>query len=434
MPVAPDVVAARLRPKEHVLTENTWTSLGLIDPLRNALERADFNEPSPIQARAIAPQIEGRDVLALAETGSGKTAAFVLPILQTLAGLDGRARPRTARCLILVPTRELAVQIQESARRLAGGVRVSTLLVLGGTSRAAQIRTLEKGVDIVIATPGRLTDLMQAGHVRFDETRILVLDEADRMLDMGFARQVQAIAATLHPRRRTALFSATMPETVAKLAAGLLRDPVRVEVARSGQTVAKIRQSVEFVAHGDKRQRLAELLSGSDVKQCIVFTRTKRGADRVADNLGKDGIAAEAIHGNKSQNARQRALDAFRSGRARVLVASDIAARGIDVPGISHVVQYEMPDEPEAYVHRIGRTGRNGETGTAIAFCSAEERDKLRAVEKLTRLTLAPDGGAETRARRVGGTKKASHSAAREQAPKSAAQRRRGQRKRRAAA
>jgi len=370
-------------------------SLGLIAPLRDALARAGFTEPSPIQAASVGHQIEGKDVLALAETGSGKTAAFVLPILQMLAGQDVRARSKTTRCLILVPTRELAVQIDETARRLAGGIKISTLLVLGGMSRAAQIRALGRGVDIVIATPGRLTDLVEAGFVRLDETEVLVLDEADRMLDMGFAKQVQAIAAKLHPRRRTALFSATMPEDVAKLAARLLKDPVRVEVARSGQTVPTIAQSVERIAHGAKRARLAEILSEPDVTRAIVFTRTKRGADRVAENLGKDGIAADAIHGNKSQNARQRALHAFRTGKVRVLVASDIAARGIDVAAISHVVQFEMPDEPEAYVHRIGRTGRNGASGTAIALCSDEELDKLRAVEKLTRLRLRPDAGAD---------------------------------------
>ncbi len=376
------------------MTTETWMGLGLIAPLCDALNRAAFKDPTPIQEKSIAPQIEGRDILALAETGSGKTAAFLLPILQTLAELDGRARPNTARCLVLVPTRELAVQIEESARRLRGSIKASTLLILGGMSRAGQIRALSRGVDILIATPGRLTDLMDAGHVRLDEARVLVLDEADRMLDMGFAKQVQAIARTLHPRRRTALFSATMPESVASLAAGLLREPVRVEVARSGQTANKIAQSVELISQQEKRARLVQILSQPEMERCIVFARTKRGADRVAENLGKDGIAADAIHGNKSQNARQRALNAFRSGRVRVLVASDIAARGIDVPGISHVVQYDMPDEPEAYVHRIGRTGRNGATGIAIALCSAEERDKLRAVEKLTRLTLAPKGSA----------------------------------------
>lgn len=367
-------------------------SLGLIDPLHASLKRAAFHQPSPIQAKAIRPQIEGRDVLALAETGSGKTAAFILPMLQDLAGMPGRPRPKTARCLVLVPTRELAVQIQESARQLAGGLRISSLLVLGGMSRPGQIRALARGIDIVIATPGRLTDLMMEGHVRLDEARTLVLDEADRMLDMGFSKQVQAIARTLHPRRRTALFSATMPESVAKLAAGLLSNPVRVEVARSGQTAPKIAQSVELIAQKEKRGRLAEILSRPDMERCIVFTRTKRGADRVTENLGKDGIAAGAIHGNKSQTARQRVLNDFRQGKLRVLVASDIAARGIDVPGISHVVQYEMPDEPEAYVHRIGRTGRNGAEGVAIALCADEERDKLRAIERLTKLSLAPGG------------------------------------------
>ncbi|MEM9146927.1 MAG: DEAD/DEAH box helicase [Pseudomonadota bacterium] len=376
------------------MTDN-WVGLGLIDPLRDALKRAAFTDPSPIQAKAIGPQIEGRDVLALAETGSGKTAAFVLPILQDLADMDGRARPNTARCLVLVPTRELAVQIEESLRRLRGAIRASTLLILGGMSRAAQIRAMGRGVDVLIATPGRLTDLMQAGHVRLDETRVLVLDEADRMLDMGFSKQVQAIARTLHPRRRTAMFSATMPDSVAELAAWFLKDPVRVEVARSGQTAPKIEQSVELIPHKEKRARLAEILSQPGLERCIVFTRTKRGADRVTENLAKDGISAGAIHGNKSQNARQRVLTAFRSGKIRVLVASDIAARGIDVPGISHVVQYEMPDEPEAYVHRIGRTGRNGAAGIAIALCSEDERDKLRAVERLTKLSLAP--GSETR-------------------------------------
>lgn len=380
-------------------------SLGLIDPLRDALKRAGFHQPSPIQANSIGPQIEGRDILALAETGSGKTAAFVLPVLQDLAGNGGRARAKTARCLILVPTRELAVQIEDAARRLRGTTGVSTLLVLGGMSRPGQIRALARGVDILIATPGRLTDLMQSGHVRLDETRTLILDEADRMLDMGFSRQVLAIARSLHPRRRTALFSATMPESVSTLAAALLNDPVRVEVARSGQTAPRIEQCVELIAKKDKRERLAEILSQPDLDRCIVFTRTKRGADRVTENLAKDGIAAGAIHGDKSQNARQRVLTAFRGGKLRVLVASDIAARGIDVPGISHVIQYEMPDEPEAYVHRIGRTGRNGTDGIAIALCSEEERDKLRAVERLTKLSLAPDVEPTPRARMAGGAK-----------------------------
>ncbi|MEM7423499.1 MAG: DEAD/DEAH box helicase [Pseudomonadota bacterium] len=377
------------------MTQDKWAGIGLADRFVATLIRGGLTGPTPIQAQAISPQINGKDILGLAQTGSGKTAAFVLPLLQGLAAMKGRPRPRTARALIMVPTRELAAQIDDTARKLAGGLRISTVLVLGGMSRMAQIRALERGVDIVIATPGRLADLMHARHVRFDETGILILDEADRMLDMGFAKQVQAIAATLNPRRRTALFSATMPGEVSALANGLLRDPVRVEVARSGETVPEIEQSVELLAHGAKRARLAEILSGPEMSRAIVFTRTKRGADRVTENLEKDGVPANAIHGNKSQNARQRALDAFRSGRTRVLVASDIASRGIDVPGISHVVQYDLPDEPEAYVHRIGRTGRAGETGVAIALCSPEEGDKLRAIERLTKLSLAPD--AETR-------------------------------------
>ncbi|MEO1292639.1 MAG: DEAD/DEAH box helicase [Pseudomonadota bacterium] len=388
------------------MTELNWASLGLADSLCAALDRAGFVSPSPIQELSLQPQIAGRDILALAQTGSGKTAAFVLPILHGLTKLKGRPQPHAPRALILAPTRELAVQIEETIKRLSGAVKASTLLVFGGVSRAAQIRALRRGVDIVIATPGRLTDLMDDDHIYLGETPVLVLDEADRMLDMGFSKQVQAIARTFPLRRRTALFSATMPEEVVSLAEGLLRDPERVEVARSGETVTTIEQSVELIAHAEKRARLAEILSAPGMERAIVFARTKRGADRVAENLERDGIPAGAIHGNKSQNARQRVLNAFRAGKLRVLVASDIAARGIDVPGISHVVQYEMPDEPEAYVHRIGRTGRNGADGIAIALCSPEEHDKLRAVEKLTKKRLVPEGALPPRRRgKPGGSK-----------------------------
>ncbi|MBY8975157.1 DEAD/DEAH box helicase [Rhodobacteraceae bacterium NNCM2] len=372
-----------------------FADFGLAEPLTYALEKTGFSTPTPIQANSIAPQMEGSDLLGIAQTGTGKTAAFVLPMLHEIYAMDGRAAPKTCRALVLVPTRELAVQINDHVRSLAGGVRVSSLLVLGGTSRQAQIRGLERGVDILIATPGRLTDLMQERRVRFDETKIFVLDEADRMLDMGFIKPVQQIAKGLHPRRRTALFSATMPKEVEHLAAGLLRDPVRVEVTPPGETATKVAQTVELLEHSEKRARLAEILNTPEATCTIVFTRTKRGADRVMQNLGKDGIEAEAIHGMKSQNARQRALDAFRKGRIKVLVATDIAARGIDVKEISHVVQYDLPDEPEAYVHRIGRTGRNGAEGVAIALCSPEERDKLKAVEKVTRSRLLPEGAPE---------------------------------------
>jgi ATP-dependent RNA helicase RhlE len=375
------------------LTITSFADFGLAAPLTAALMRADFNKPTPIQAQAIGPQLEGRDILGIAQTGTGKTAAFSLPILHHILALSGRAEPKTTRALILAPTRELAVQIEQHIKRLAGGARITTALVLGGMSRGVQIRQLARGVDILIATPGRLTDLVGERHVRLDQARWVVLDEADRMLDMGFIREVRKLVGALHPRRQSALFSATMPPEVAKLAEGLLNNPVRVAVATHGDPIGKIDQSVELMTTGEKRARLAAILSAPEASRVIVFARTKRGADRVAQNLGKDGIRAEAIHGNKAQNARNRAMDAFRSGRVKVLVATDIAARGIDVVGISHVINYDLPDEAESYVHRIGRTARNGADGIAITLCAPDERNKLRAVEKLTRIRLAPDLG-----------------------------------------
>jgi ATP-dependent RNA helicase RhlE len=375
------------------LTITSFSEFGLAAPLLTALERSGFNTPTPIQAQTIRPQLEGRDILGIAQTGTGKTAAFSLPILHHILAMSGRSAPKTCRAMILAPTRELAVQIEQHIRRLAGGAQISTALVLGGMSRQAQIRQLGRGVDILIATPGRLTDLVGDRHVRLDEARWVVLDEADRMLDMGFIREVRKLVGALHPRRQSALFSATMPPEVAKLAESLLRDPVRVAVVPHGEPIGKINQSVELMPVAEKRGRLAEILKTPEASRVIVFARTKRGADRVAQNLGKDGIVAEAIHGNKAQNARNRALDAFRPGRVRVLVATDIAARGIDVTGISHVINYELPDEAESYVHRIGRTARNGADGIAITFCAPDERNKLRAVEKLTRTRLSPDDG-----------------------------------------
>ncbi len=371
------------------MTTSTFAAFGLAQPLAAALDRAGFTTPTPIQAQAIAPQLAGRDMLGIAQTGTGKTAAFALPILHQLLDLGGRPAPKTCRVLVLAPTRELAVQIETTFRTLAGGARLSTLLVLGGTSRSAQVRAFARGVDVVVATPGRLTDLMDDGSARLDETRWVVLDEADRMLDMGFIQPVRRILAALHPRRQSALFSATMPAEVATLAQGFLKDPVRVEVAPQSTTVERIEQRVEPVEAGAKRARLAALLSTPEAERTIVFARTKRGADRVAENLEKDGIAAEAIHGNKAQNARQRALGAFRNGQVRVLVATDIVARGIDVPGVTHVINYDLPDEPEAYVHRIGRTGRNGAEGTAITLCAPDDEEAC-AVEKLD----APDASA----------------------------------------
>ncbi|KAA9366429.1 DEAD/DEAH box helicase [Brucella sp. HL-2] len=383
-------------PKEIELTietigENTggFAALGVTGVLLKGVEAAGMTEPKPIQTQAIPHQLEGRDILGIAQTGSGKTAAFSLPILQKIIALGDKRKGKTARALILAPTRELAVQIEETIRTVAKQAHVSTALILGGVSRLSQIKRMQGGVDVLIATPGRLTDLVRENCVDLSETRWLVLDEADRMLDMGFINDVKRIAKGTHKNRQTALFSATMPKEIATLAQSLLRDPVRVEVAPQGTTAAEITQVVHPVPTKDKRRLLSGLLSDQTLKSVIVFTRTKHGADAVVRHLERDGFNVAAIHGNKSQNARQRALNGFRDGSLRILVATDIAARGIDVPGISHVVNYDLPDEPETYVHRIGRTGRNGASGASITlYDQATEDSKLRAVERVTRNKL----------------------------------------------
>lgn len=377
------------------MTDKTFADFDLAQPIKDALARAKFEKPTAIQAQTIQPQLDGRDILGLAQTGTGKTAAFALPILHHILQMPGRAAPGTARALILAPTRELAVQILDEFRRFAGGARVSTCLVLGGVSRNVQIRNLGRGVDVLVATPGRLLDLVDDRKVRLDEVRFVVLDEADRMLDMGFVQPVRRIVSMLHPRRQSAMFSATMPSEVSGLAGSFLNNPVRVEVAPQSTVVTRIEQTAELMDGTAKRSRLAQLMNAEGMERAIVFARTKRGADRVAQNLEKDGIKAEAIHGNKAQNARQRALNNFRHGTVKVLVATDIAARGIDVPGISHVVNYDLPDEPENYVHRIGRTARNGADGVAITLCAPDEVKKMRAVEKITGERLLPGGTPE---------------------------------------
>jgi ATP-dependent RNA helicase RhlE len=347
----------------------SFIELGLPEQLTTSLAAGGFTEATKIQSQAIPKLLEGRDMLGIAQTGSGKTAAFGLPIIAGIMGLTGRPRPMTTRALILAPTRELAVQIEENLRRFAGTkMRLDTVLVLGGVSRYHQVGKIAKGVDVVIATPGRLKDLLDDNKIKLNETRWLVLDEADRMLDMGFIAPVRAIAKQIGLRRQTMLFSATMPAEIEDLAKTLLKDPVKVEAAPQGSTVVKIDQRV------------------------IIFSRTKHGADRVAKNLEIDGHEAAAIHGNKSQNARQAALKGFANGNVRILVATDIAARGIDVKGITHVVNYELPDDPENYVHRIGRTGRNGESGIAITLVDGSEKSKLRDVERLIRRTLPVSG------------------------------------------
>ncbi len=375
------------------MTKTTFQSFGLDQRLLNALGRSGFTHPTPIQELSIPAQLTGRDILGVAQTGTGKTAAFGLPILHHILQMPGRPSPKSCRALILAPTRELAVQIEDNFREFSGGAGITTCLVLGGVSRAGQIKKISRGVDVLIATPGRLEDLMNDKKIRLDEARFVVLDEADRMLDMGFVQPVKRILARLHPRRQSALFSATMPKEVRGLAESFLKDPLRVEATPPATTVSKIEQRAELIDGPLKRPRLLELVTAPEVERVIVFARTKRGADKVAKNLITDGVEAEAIHGNKAQNARQRALNKFRQGYVKVLVATDIVARGIDVPGITHVINFDLPDEADNYVHRIGRTGRNGASGIAITLCSPDELKKLAAVEKITRQVLIERDG-----------------------------------------
>ena len=365
-----------------------FAALGIGGALLKATLAAGFAEPKPIQVQAIPPQLEGRDIFGIAQTGSGKTAAFALPILSKIIGLGTKRRPKTARALILAPTRELAVQIEDTIKLLAKGAHISTALVLGGVSRFSQVKKIAPGVDILIATPGRLTDLVREGDLILADTKWLVLDEGDRMLDMGFINDVKRIAKATAPDRQTALFSATMPDEIAELAKGLLKNPVRIEVSPQSTTAAEIVQSVVLARTRQKRQVLSKMLADEAMRTVIVFSRTKHGADRVTKDLVRDGFEAAVIHGNKSQNARQKALNDFRDGSVRILVATDIAARGIDVPGISHVVNFDLPDEAESYVHRIGRTGRNGRDGIAITLCDPSENAKLRQVERIIRMKL----------------------------------------------
>ena len=367
----------------------TFADLGLAESLLRALDAAKYTHPTPIQARTIPLLLEGRDVLGIAQTGTGKTAAFALPVLQRLSQSGRRAQPKGPLALVLAPTRELAVQIAKSFGTYGRGLGLRLGMVIGGLGFGRQIETLQRGVDILVATPGRLLDLMQRGNVRLDQVSFLVLDEADRMFDMGFIKDVRRIAASVAKERQTLLFSATMPPDVARLAAEILKNPERVEIAPQGRTVDRIDQRVYFVNAASKRALLGHLLADASLERVIVFTRTKRGANRVAEVLDRSGVPAEAIHGNKSQNARQRALESFSRGRARVLVATDLAARGIDVAGVTHVINYELPADAESYVHRIGRTGRAGASGIAVSFCDGSERGQLKSIERLTKQRLA---------------------------------------------
>ncbi|MCX5477910.1 DEAD/DEAH box helicase [Kaistia geumhonensis] len=359
--------------------------MALAEPLLRALGAAGLVTPTPIQAEAIPALLEGRDMLGIAQTGTGKTAAFGLPLLQHLARRAEGLQPKSVRALILAPTRELAMQIDEELRKFGRFLGIRHALVFGGVGHTPQIRALEKGVDILVATPGRLLDHLDSGVVKLDRVQYLVLDEADRMLDMGFVRDVMKIVGRLPEERQSLLFSATMPAEVAQLSKRILKDPLRVEVTPEVVTVERIDQRLYHVPAGEKRGFLVDLLSDETMRRVIVFTRTKHGADRVAQHLSKARIETLALHGNKSQGARQKALAGFKDGSLRVLVATDIAARGIDVSDVTHVVNFDLPDEPEAYVHRIGRTARAGREGVAYSLFDAGESQRLKAIERLIR-------------------------------------------------
>ena len=373
-----------------------FTSLGLTEPLLKALAAKNYTAPTPIQARSIPHLLAGRDLLGIAQTGTGKTAAFALPMLQLLEKSNYQPRPKMPRSLVLAPTRELATQIADSFEAYGKFLHQRVAIVFGGVGQQPQVQALQRGVDILVATPGRLLDLIQQRHCNLGDVEILVLDEADRMLDMGFLPDVKRILSTLPPDRQSLLFSATMPNDITSLAHKILRDPLRVEVTPPAATADRIEQSVHFVTKARKRDLLVSLLQNPEFVRTLVFTRTKHGADRVAKSLHQAGIDAHAIHGNKSQGARERALDSFRDGKSHVLVATDIAARGIDVPDITHVVNFDLPNIPESYVHRIGRTARAGRAGIAIAFCDEGEREFLRDIEKLIKRKIPVAGGAPT--------------------------------------
>ena len=407
------------------MTDKTFSELGLAVPLLRALSTEKYSVPTPIQAQAIPFLLEGGDLMGLAQTGTGKTAAFALPILQRLTESKTRAEPRRPRALVLAPTRELAIQIADGFKAYGQNLQLRHTVIYGGVGQVPQVKALRRGVDILVATPGRLLDLIGQGHLILDKASTLVLDEADRMLDMGFIHDVRKIIAKLPKKRQSLLFSATMPRDVAKLAEEILHQPRRVEVAPSATPVEQIDQKVFFVETARKRDLLEELLRDQAMFRVIVFTRTKHRANRVADQLGKAGISAEAIHGNKSQNARQRALEAFRKGKVQVLVATDIAARGIDIDDVTHVVNYELPNEPESYVHRIGRTARAGARGTAFSFCDPSERAYLRDIEKIIKMQIAVVEDHTQRTSRAADPKNETAPKQTRQAPKRPSKRRR---------
>ncbi|HKA70839.1 MAG TPA: DEAD/DEAH box helicase [Xanthobacteraceae bacterium] len=370
----------------------SFHNFSLAEPITRALAQENYITPTPIQRDAIPVVRAGRDLIGIAQTGTGKTAAFALPILDRLAGNPKPLEKKSCRVLVLSPTRELSGQILDSFRTYGRHLRLSSTLAIGGVSMGKQVRALMGGVDVLVATPGRLLDLVRSNALRLNKVEVLVLDEADRMLDMGFIHDIRAIVAKLPAARQTLLFSATMPREVAALASQMLRDPAQVAVTPVASTAERIAQRIIHTERAAKPALLVEVLKAETIDRALVFTRTKHGADKVARGLGHAGIAAQAIHGNKSQGQRERALADFRAGRVRTLVATDIAARGIDVDGISHVINYDLPNIPESYVHRIGRTARAGADGIAISFCDAEEAAFLHDIEKLIRMAIPATG------------------------------------------
>jgi ATP-dependent RNA helicase RhlE len=376
------------RDSESIFIMTSFSDLGLIGPLLKALDAEGYAKPTPIQARAIPPLLAGRDLLGIAQTGTGKTAAFALPILQRLAAEPKRAPAKGCRVLVLSPTRELARQIGESFRTYGKFMKLSVAVIFGGMPPGPQARAMAQGVDVLVATPGRLLDHMRSRIIDLRATEVFVLDEADQMLDLGFIVPIRQLVKALPAKRQNLFFSATMPSEIGKLAGELLHSPEQVSVAPVATTVERVGQKAILIETSKKRALLVELLRDVTLTRVLVFARTKHGADKVAQGLAAAGHNAAVIHGNKSQGQRLRALESFRAGQARVLVATDIAARGIDIDGVSHVINFDLPDVPESYVHRIGRTARAGASGEAIAFCDSAERGLLRDIEKLTRQTI----------------------------------------------
>jgi len=366
----------------------TFNELNLIAPILKALETEGYTQPTPIQEQSIPILLQRKDLLGCAQTGTGKTAAFAIPILQILHEEHAERTHKNIKVLIMTPTRELAIQIGESFAAYGRNLRLRHTVIFGGVPQGAQVQALQRGVDILIATPGRLLDLMNQGYINIKDISIFVLDEADRMLDMGFIHDVKRVVAKLPAKRQTLFFSATMPPEIQKLANTILVNPEKVEVTPASTTAETVVQSIYFVDKKDKKSLLNYLLEDKAIERALVFTRTKHGADKVVKDLEKANVKAEAIHGNKSQNARQRALNNFKDGKIRVLVATDIAARGIDVDSLSHVINYEIPEVPETYVHRIGRTGRAGASGIAMSFCDDEEQTDFRNIQKLIGLQI----------------------------------------------